>query len=723
MSDNRIKPLSKEHVHKICAGQIIVSLASVSKELIENSLDAGANFIDIRLYEFGVDSIQIIDNGKGIPKSDLNWLGQHHCTSKISDFEDLQSVETFGFRGEALNALCAVSDVKILTRYKEDEIGSQVAFNNDGSIKSQIILPRQVGTTVTISNLFHCLPVRRKELITHQQREYRKLISVIESYCIGIIGVRISCSNQVNKKKMDVCRSIGHSLQSNLRDIFGFKEVEKYIELEQFDVETLSDDDGEKVIGENSIKISGFISNLESGRSHGDRQYFYVNHRPCDLPKLTKVINDTYRNYCRNKYPAVILKIEANHHDIDINVTPDKRILLIKDENLLLAIVKESLTRMFDKQDSIVPMNSSQVSVRKMFDESFDKRNLETDVNDEPAFKVVRCQSPCDQDFQNSFITATEKDTEKRQTTITDFFNSNNAVVEIPDKTIPISSKIAALEIEFEGEDFDLFYVKLQPKNTVECPGIKSDVAILYDLCGMKKELRKLKQEKCHALNLDRFCEARVDKDSNSAESVLQKELNKSDFEKMQIIGQFNKAYIITKDANELFIVDQHASDERKNYEKFMKFPAIEIQRLVHPVPLELSSTHEGLILSNIDLFKKQGFNFNIDSSKRVGKKLSLVTVPISKDHAFGRTDIDELISELSDSSPSVMNSYVLKRIKKMIASRACRASVMFGDDLSFSKMKSIVSNMGELVKPWICAHGRPTIRHLLNLDSLNCLS
>ena len=198
------------------------------------------------------------------------------------------------------------------------------------------------------------------------------------------------------------------------------------------------------------------------------------------------------------------------------------------------------------------------------------------------------------------------------------------------------------------------------------------------------------------------------------AEEELERHITKEMFGKMEIIGQFNQGFIITKHGDDLFIIDQHASDEKYNFEDQQRNTVLKSQRLICPQSLDLTAVNENILMENLDVFRKNGFDFEINEEAPVSQRIKLVSSPVSRNWSFGKSDIDELIFMLSD-SPGV--NYRPSNVRKMFASRACRKSVMVGTSLNDGQMRRIVGHMGEMDHPWNCPHGRPTMRHLINLN------
>uniref|UniRef100_A0A3P9MR69 PMS1 homolog 2, mismatch repair system component n=1 Tax=Oryzias latipes TaxID=8090 RepID=A0A3P9MR69_ORYLA len=442
-----IKAIDKHSVHQICSGQVVLSLATAVKELVENSVDAGATNIDIKLRDCGVEQIEVSDNGKGVKEANFEGLTLKHHTSKLRDFSDLIHVETFGFRGEALSSLCALS---VITCHESSQVGTKLVFNHKGQLVQKSPHPRQQGTTVALQQLFHTLPVRHKEFQRNIKKEYAKMIHVLQAYCIISAGVRLTCSNQSGRgKRVTVLSTSGsQSMRENIGAIFGPKQLQSLLPFQQ--------------------------------------------------------------------------------------TSPSENVL----------------------------------------------------------------------------------------------------------------------------EEYGL-------------------------------------------------------KEAELPEQLFSKDM----FKEMKIIGQFNLGFIITKLNSDIFIIDQHATDEKYNFEMLQQHTLLQGQKLIAPQKLHLTAISENVLMENIEVFRRNGFEFLIDEDAQVMERVRLVSLPTSKNWTFGPADIEELIFMLSD-SPGVMCRP--SRVRQMFASRACRKSVMIGTALSVSEMKKLVVHMGEIEHPWNCPHGRPTMRHLANLDIIS---
>ena len=230
-----IKALEGRTVHQIQSGQVIVDLCSVVKELVENSLDAQATSIEVRFKNNGLDSIEVQDNGVGISSENYETIALKHYTSKLSSYDDLSSLQTFGFRGEALSSLCALSKFHVITaRADEAPKGTKLDFEMSGKLKGTHVVASQRGTTVAVEDLFMNLPVRRRELEKNIKREYGKVLGILQAYACISTQARISVSNVMarGKKATVFATKSNQSTRENIANVFGAKALTGLVSME-----------------------------------------------------------------------------------------------------------------------------------------------------------------------------------------------------------------------------------------------------------------------------------------------------------------------------------------------------------------------------------------------------------------------------------------------------------------------------------------------------------
>lgn len=345
-SNARISHIPEIEVRRLCAGQVIVDLPSIVKELLENSLDARANNVEIRCMQYGGKGVEVIDNGTGVPSSDHASLARKHHTSKLRHFADLETLTSFGFRGEALASLANVARLCVVTRTAADDTGYRLEFDHNGELSSSKPTAREVGTTVTVTDVFCNLPVRQGEFLKNITREYSKLLSVLQGYALVCVGVRVSLFNTTatGKKQLVFASNGAPKMLDNVLAIFP-KDAQG--------LESVTLDSGEDA--EFAFRLEGVISSLHGGgRRLNDRQFFFVNQRPMDMSQLSRIATDCFRVSSGNegKFPFVALNFTIPTDQVDINVTPDKRTIFFANQDKFLAAFRSILATHYNRVHS-----------------------------------------------------------------------------------------------------------------------------------------------------------------------------------------------------------------------------------------------------------------------------------------------------------------------------------------------------------------------------------
>uniref|UniRef100_A0A2K6DBX7 PMS1 homolog 2, mismatch repair system component n=1 Tax=Macaca nemestrina TaxID=9545 RepID=A0A2K6DBX7_MACNE len=749
-----IKPIDRKSVHQICSGQVVLSLSTAVKELVENSLDAGATNIDLKLKDYGVDLIEVSDNGCGVEEENFEGLTLKHHTSKIQEFADLTQVETFGFRGEALSSLCALSDVTISTCHASAKVGTRLVFDHNGKIIQKAPYPRPRGTTVSVQQLFSTLPVRHKEFQRNIKKEYAKMVQVLQAYCIISAGIRVSCTNQLGQGKRQpvVCTGGSPSIKENIGSVFGQKQVQSLIPFVQVPP-------SDSVCEEYGLSCSDALHNL-----------FYVFvcvhiHYICCVSRL---VNEVYHMYNRHQYPFVVLNISVDSECVDINVTPDKRQILLQEEKLLLAVLKTSLIGMFDSdvnklnvsqqplldiEGNLVKMHAADlekplvekqdhspslrtreekrdVSISRLR-EAFSLRHTTENKPHSPKTPEARRSPPGQKRGTPSSSTSdavSDRDLRKRETSSgqgprdptdePEVEKARGTGVQHPDTgfSIPDTGKsLASSECAASSPEylcFGVFHLCITtplPMIVFSWDNFRSRLSTNLASPRHKKIVLPfllLCHNKLLAVIIVKTWQSEGDnrsmyrKKSKQAKSELRKEI------KMEIVGQFNLGFIITKLNEDLFIVDQHATDEKYNFEMLQQHTVLQGQRLIAPQTLNLTAVNEAVLIENLEIFRKNGFDFVIDEN---GKSL------IRTIHSGRPRRADRLRSGVRD-QPGQRAAPA--RVRGQGAAERC--CVMIGTALNTSEMKKLITHMGEMDHPWNCPHGRPTMRHIANLGVIS---
>ena len=868
----RVRPIDADSVHRICSGQVILDVASCAKELLENSLDAGATNVEIRVKEFGLECVEVSDNGSGVAREDVPLLTQKYATSKLREFKDLEKVGTFGFRGEALSSLCGTCGrLVVTTRTASEDSGLRVTFDKNGNIETEEICARSVGTTVRVEELFHPLPVRRKQFERNKAKEYGKLLRVLQGYALAseTSRCRFVATHQQGKngarQTVLQCRASCSSLNGEGRNKNGFRDrvasvfgaraaesvfeidfcLEREKSIDEIEVEEDEDEDYRFGRCKGWVSLPGLENKITSARASADRQFFYVNGRPVDYPKIAKTLNETFRAYTATmtnaNYPSCALNFEVPKHLVDVNVSPDKRTVMFTNEHDVLMYFRNGIKKSFEhaaggngergSADGLVrnfratgvdlsqvpnaPAEHADAMVGTPNGMTIDSKDFEVvddddngeDVNATPALLPMPPIKIKMEDLEEpTRVSAGAPTQQQQQRDLQAFGFTRTSTHATPRRNVAVINKIAAEIASVENtvtkfqslpetykeravalpsdsdddakdEDFDPFAMKstLAGKNASKKRKAIEEAAateaeeneIENDTDGEKENnferrssqqrealkvqfnidavrAKRFKREK--RLALEREKKASVDaellkeaslhnQDNAAATNALIRRFDKSEFAKVRVVGQFNLGFIIVvRDKTDVFIVDQHASDEIYNFERLQKMTTLNKQPLIQPQRLELSPAEEQIARSNEKTFLMNGFGLcdmapSLEEEKNTPSstsRLALTAVPFSKDTVFDASDVHELVSMLDEGEYAIparsqlsvgLNSTsktVVRpsKVRNMLAMRACRSSIMIGTPLTKRRMKKILANLSTLEAPWNCPHGRPTMRH-----------
>lgn len=385
--------------HSIRSAHTILDPAAVVKELVENALDAGATRIDVRLRgKAGLDSITVSDNGRGVAHDDFPMLCLPSTTSKLSTFTDLDALSTFGFRGQALSAICAISAAtSVTTRTSSDSFATTLSYAPDGKLTHSIRAARPVGTTLQIDRLFHTLPVRRRDAIRNTTRELTRVVAVVQSLAVICVHARIELRVSGDLKVVSSPTSgISPSaplclkaLRNSARAVLGTRATKELLELREDSVVTVvippavpenmrdaqrvEDDGARPGRAKARYAVTGLVSRATlaadgtGGRARSMHQYMFINRRPVDLPRLNRVLTELYRRATglNAASPALVVCFSLPAWSCDVNLAPDKRQVLVHDEDALVQGMVKVLEQVWMPTSSApIPVDSNEKDVQ-----------------------------------------------------------------------------------------------------------------------------------------------------------------------------------------------------------------------------------------------------------------------------------------------------------------------------------------------------------------------
>lgn len=551
-------------------------------------------------------------------------LALKHYTSKIQEFSDLESIQTLGFRGEALSSLCALSDLTIITRHNSVDCATKIVYDHNGKIISEAPTAREEGTTVILSNLFSTLPVRKKEFLKNLKREFNKMCQLLYAYCLVCKNVKFSCTNQTKTINNVVTTEGANTTRENIISIFGIKQLSTLIDIE------LSPPD-EAILNEYELPVvpsedlpfsfEFIISSVTHGhgRSTTDRQFCYINYRPCDLSKVMKLVNDVYRQFNNNQYPFVYLNILTEKNQVDVNVTPDKRQIFVAKEKLLLATIKASLLQAFQVFPSTLKVQN--VGIVKHDCENSKSINGNTrafkrSVSEEtPTLKhysikelfhkrpkieenalasmPIKRAAIIDSSIKNENVLTCKlrNISETKTKTVNEGLtllqkgkdvSKNDCITREEEKQTNIDILLETVNNESHNMDVDNTTINTFIELDQEIEKVNRTITTLDVSLEKIRSALTNTELTSNKKNYNVQFHSKISPDTNErAEKELQKQISKEMFKKMSIVGQFNHGFIITKLDSDLFIVDQHATDEKYNFEQLQATTTLERQVLV----------------------------------------------------------------------------------------------------------------------------------------------
>ena len=339
-----IRVLPAEIVSKIAAGEVIERPASVVKELIENSLDAGATQITIEAQDGGVEMMKVSDNGAGIASSELELAFHRHATSKIGNLEDLEEISSLGFRGEALPSIAAVADVEILTKPASDSVGSYMHLTK-GEVVRKENRARPQGTTVTIHRLFRYVPARLK-FLKSQNTENGHIAHLVSQYALAFPDVRFGL---ILDRRQSLRTTGNGDLRDVVNELYGPEVAQRMLEVEQ---------------KEDHAGVTGLTSPPALTRSNRNYLSFFVNRRWVHSPLLARATQDAYHGLLMDgQHPLAVLNISLPAQELDVNVHPTKAQIKFRCEQIVFRSVQKAIEQVLDRtpiaSSRSVPFSSS----------------------------------------------------------------------------------------------------------------------------------------------------------------------------------------------------------------------------------------------------------------------------------------------------------------------------------------------------------------------------
>ena len=594
----KINILDDITINKIAAGEVVERPSSVTKELIENSIDANSTQIVIDITDGGKKQIRITDNGSGILSSEVDKSFLRHATSKIKEIDDLYDLYSLGFRGEALASIASVSRLEMITKTKEEPIGTKVILEGGKEILKEPVGTKN-GTTIIIKDLFFNTPVRQKFLkSTHA--ETINISDLINKLAIGNTHIQFK---YINNGKLMLNTPGDGKLLSVIRSIYGKEIVENLIEI---------DEKGE------CCSISGYIGNNNIYRSNKNLQHIYINNRFVKSKIILDAINEAYKSIIPiNKHGVCFLNININPTKIDVNIHPTKMEIKFENDKDLYIEIRDLLKRKL--------LNTALIGKY----ESYDRKPI----------------------ISESKETYLEKKEETSNTVISNKINKTMPIEELDDNNKFMSFE-EALSKENNKKDNKESLNSVDKKEDIKLQPLESKKGE-YFIDGNIDLSKSFTFDELEYLS-------NVDNKSNDIEIIKEenpiKNENRFSITDFRVVGSILNTYIVLEKNDSMYLLDQHAAHEKVLYEEYMKKfknHKIDMQMLLDPIVVEISNVDMLKVESNLDLFLKFGFEIELFGNNHI----MIRGVPT----IFGNPESEKFILQIIDNIEDLKNSYDLK--------------------------------------------------------------
>jgi len=654
----RIHVLSETVANQIAAGEVVERPASVVKEMLENSLDAGSTRIKISVEAGGKKLIQITDNGCGMVRDDAMLAFERHATSKIKNTEDLLTIATLGFRGEALPSIASVSRLRLETRAEEEAAGTVVEING-GKIARVEEAGLPLGTSITVRDLFFNVPARKK-FLKAESTELSHIASLVTHYALAHPEKHFELHSATNA--MLVAPPVtGYS--ERVYQVFGKETLDQLIAVAA--VQPLErvglpqpppwrrkevDDDGEPIAPQDpgEMRMHGFVSKPEIQKLNRNSIFVFVNGRTIRDRLIQHALTEAYRNIIPpTVFPVVLLFLELPAGEVDVNVHPSKTEVRFRQQSVMHDFVRDSVRAALMKArpvpQFVTEMRAHETASQALTSEGLTPGAMTPDPSPgaqpwDPAAGPVSGPQP----FAYSL-------------------SSGGFALQAPAPP-PISARF-----QFEG--------------------------------GIAVEANA-------AVSLAREPDAIPDNGCAPALDVHEEEPTLSALGTLRPLGQIRNSFILAVNEDGLWIVDQHVAHERVLFERVLKQRVeqkVESQRLLMPIVLELSPTQQAAFSEIADELQRNGFEAEPFGARSVAVKVAPAGVDASA--------VEHMLHELLDQFSREEQSLNLEKIRARIAaSIACHAAIKVNMPLEQNKMEWLLAELAKTDHPMSCPHGRPVV-------------
>ncbi|MBQ8227606.1 MAG: DNA mismatch repair endonuclease MutL [Clostridia bacterium] len=658
-----INILDKHVAELIAAGEVVERPASVVKELMENSIDAGATLITVEIRRGGITYIRITDNGCGIDRSNIRKAFISHATSKISSADDLDSILTLGFRGEALASVSAVARVEMLTRAENEEIGTRYCIEgSQETLLDDAGCPK--GTTIVVRDLFFNTPARMK-FLKKDVTEANSVAGVVDRIALSHPEV---CVRFIREGKEVLATPGDGNIKNTVHAIFDKDFSQGLIQCE-YEL--------------NGIKVNGFISKPVHARANRTMQFFFLNGRLIKTRTAMAALEQAYKNAIMvGKFPACVLNISIPPMAVDVNVHPAKTEVRFADEKKIFDAVYYCAKLALESGDTRPQMSFEAKTQLKVVsqtmpqppkaEQTFIRLNADPASDDaikkvlkaEAQFKSIRSTEKIQPDDRKSSLEALHKSFVKNVMKVESGEKPNQNIQSDDDLLLnnPTVSEVVITE--------DTVKLPLIVETPIENKKEQDDLIITETLTPPKTE--------------------------PEIEPI-------SYIEPFKVIGEAFKTYILVEQGDKMLVIDKHAAHERMIFDSLKKEQdGVQSQMLLTPVTITLSKEEYNAVLENTDILLKAGY-----AVEDFGQGMVIVTeCPTFIESG----DIEPVVIELAGYLADNKKDLIPEKLDWIYHSTACRAAIKAGDKTTPYEQQKFVEQLFSLPDVRYCPHGRPVM-------------
>lgn len=653
-----IRQLAPDVAAKIAAGEVVERPASVVKELIENSIDAGATQIRVDLVNGGLQLIRVTDNGSGIPVEELPLALARHATSKVSQIDDLEHIRSLGFRGEALASIAAVAEITLLSRYRGAAQAAQIGAAN-GQISEVTPAASPEGTIVTVRNLFSAVPARLK-FLKSRNIEISHCHHLLEQYALAYPEIRFSAFSE--GRQLFTTPGNGQ-LASVLVEVYGPQVAEQMVAIQSAE----HPDNPEYPI------VSGYVSRPTCYKSTRQHISFFVNRRWVLSRVLTAALEEAYRSLLLSgRHPIAVINIQLDPTLLDVNVHPAKtEIRFLKERRVFATVLRTARAALLEEPEvpHWRPRQEQQAqSIPANAPEDGEAQFIAPSVPDTPDIPDDDESAPFPQD--NPWLTVTEEETGSKPPLLSRLWQSHVRRAE-PESPADRAVQNAVQSSNTQNINVGTPLVDVRPMDATSRPATPPTPTESF--MGQIPDTQQSRR-----------------------------------LPRLRVVGQLSQSYIVTEGEDGMYLIDQHAAHERILLERMvaaMKARAPISQHLLTPIGLELAPNEMEAIEDHQQQLMHIGFALELPD----GKTLQVQAVPSVLVKHMNARSLHELLIDLT--APENLG-HTETWEERALANVACKAAIKANYFLTTSEMREMIEQLEQTQAPYSCCHGRPTMIH-----------